>query len=405
MTTKAEQLAKASKDLMLTQPFFGIFLIMLNKIWSNAIPTAGVGKNGVSYQLILNENFWSSLPEPQRQGLLLHELHHIGFFHVTDFDFLTDRLISNIAADICVNQYIAEYMLPPGPQLPSCYPELKLELKKGIQYYYDKLMQGKQNGNCPNLNDMLKAANEGLGGAIIQIPGKGDVDTQLPDHSTWAEFDKLSEVEKKLVRSQTETILQQVAEQVAKSQGTIPGEFSEILKRIQTPEPPKFNWRRYLRMFTGGSEDTYSTISRKKLNLRYLGMPGIKHRPKLHILLAIDTSGSVSTKELEEFMSEMWHINKTGTEITVIQCDTHITHIGKFNPKADLEINGRGGTDFSEPVEYYNANLGKYSCLMYFTDGKGSTEVDPKGKMLWVLSSSSNKNTSLPGRQIILTHE
>ena len=74
MTTKAEQLAKASKDLMLKEPFYGIFLIMLNKIWTNLVPTAGVGKNNISYQLFLNEKFWESLPDPQRQGLLKHEL-------------------------------------------------------------------------------------------------------------------------------------------------------------------------------------------------------------------------------------------------------------------------------------------------------------------------------------------
>lgn len=97
---RAEQLAKTSKDLMLKEPFYGLFLIMLNKIWNNKIvPTAGVSRNGINYQLALNTDFWDRLTEPQRRGLLKHELLHIGFFHLTDFDSLTDHLISNIAKD------------------------------------------------------------------------------------------------------------------------------------------------------------------------------------------------------------------------------------------------------------------------------------------------------------------
>ena len=72
---RSEQLAKASKDLMLKEPFYGLFLIMLNKQWNNrAVPTAGVSRNGVNYQLYLNEIFWDSLTEPQRRGLLKHEV-------------------------------------------------------------------------------------------------------------------------------------------------------------------------------------------------------------------------------------------------------------------------------------------------------------------------------------------
>lgn len=75
MITRAEQLAKTSKDLMLCEPFYGLLLIMLNKRWNNLlVPTAGVGLNGIGYQLVINENFWDTLTDPQRKGLLKHEL-------------------------------------------------------------------------------------------------------------------------------------------------------------------------------------------------------------------------------------------------------------------------------------------------------------------------------------------
>ena len=112
MINKAESLAKASKNLMLSEPFYGMFLIMLNKIWDKNVPTAGVSRNGINYQLSINEEFWNKLTELNHQGLLKHELLHIGFFHLTDFDFLTNKEIANIAMDLEINQYIDKEMLP-----------------------------------------------------------------------------------------------------------------------------------------------------------------------------------------------------------------------------------------------------------------------------------------------------
>jgi predicted metal-dependent peptidase len=74
MSNKADQLAKASKDLILKDSFYGFFLMMLNKQWSTKVPTAGVSRLGVNYQLYLNEDFWQSLTPEQHIGLLKHEL-------------------------------------------------------------------------------------------------------------------------------------------------------------------------------------------------------------------------------------------------------------------------------------------------------------------------------------------
>ena len=131
MKNKSEELAKASKDLMLKEPFYGLFLIMLNKQWSTKVPTAGVSRLGVNYQLYLNEDFWNELEAKQHIGLLKHELLHIAFFHVTDYEHLTDKKVANIAMDIEINQYIDKDNLPPAPQLPEIYPELNLEPKRG----------------------------------------------------------------------------------------------------------------------------------------------------------------------------------------------------------------------------------------------------------------------------------
>ena len=120
------------------------------------------------------------------------------------------------------------------------------------------------------------------------------------------------------------------------------------------------------------------------------------------MLLAIDTSGSVSDSELKEFMSEIYHIYKCGVDITVVQCDTMIRSIEPYKGKFEMGVQGRGGTEFDPVLEYFNANLKKYTSLVYFTDGECSYSVKPRGNTLWVLSERSYMNTDLPGKVIKL---
>lgn len=399
---KAQQLAKTSKDLMLREPFYGLFLIMLNKVWDKSIPTACVSRNRINFQLTINEDYWKSLDDNRRRGLLKHEVLHIGFFHVTDYNHLTDYEIRNIAMDMEINQYISDTDKMPEWINYLNYPELNLEPKKGTIYYYEKLQQGKKNGNCPNLNSLLEAMGDGED-SCTTTDGKGNKsETDVPDHSMWSEFDELDDATKKLVKKQTEYVMREVADQVTKSRGTIPGEFEEIFKRMNTLEPEKFNWKGYLRRFSGGSTKIYTKKTRRKYNKRYEENPGLKIKPKRHILFAIDTSGSVSSAELKECINELHHIHKTGTEVTIIQCDTAISKIEKFNPKTDFHIHGRGGTSFQPVIDYYNSHQNKFTCLMYFTDGEAPAPTPARGRMLWILSSKSNINPDLIGQQIKL---
>jgi predicted metal-dependent peptidase len=120
------------------------------------------------------------------------------------------------------------------------------------------------------------------------------------------------------------------------------------------------------------------------------------------MLLAIDTSGSVSDDELKEFMNEIHHIYKAGVDITIIQCDTSIRSIEAYRGKNDLKVQGRGGTEFDPVLDYYNENSKKYTSLVYFTDGECDANVKPKGNVLWVISERSSMNMDLPGKVIKL---
>lgn len=392
--SREDSLGKTSKDLMWKEPFYGFFLLMLNKVWNTKVPTAGVSKHNINYQLAINEEFWMSLSDNHRIGLLKHELLHIAYFHLSMYFNFPDKRMANIAMDMEINQYIDPEFLPEGGINIDDYPDLNLDRKAGCRYYYQMLKQAKdekdKNGTsgCPNFDNLCDAMDNG--------------DAGLPDHSTWEEFEELTEAEQKLMQKQMDTILQTVAQQTEKKRGTVPGHIKDHLIEISKLEPPKFNWRNYMRRFTGTSTKIYTKKIRRKENRRYTENPGLKIKMKQHMLLGIDTSGSVSDSELKEFMNEITHIHKCGVDVTVIQCDTTIRSIEPFNSRKEFVVHGRGGTEFDPVLEYYNQNLSKYTSLVYFTDGECSTDVTPKAPVLWVLSEQSNMNNDLPGKVIKL---
>ena len=388
---KAQSLSKISKDLMLKEPYYGFFLIMLNKVWRKDLPTAGVSKQNINYQLAINEEFWMGLSDDHKMGLLKHELLHIAFGHLVSFSSFSNKKLANVAMDMEINQYIEDSWLPEGGIRIEDYEDLKLDKKAGCRYYYDQLLrlQDEKDKNGTTGNTPMDN--------LLDNIASGDI----PDHSTWEEFEDMTDAEKKLIEKQVQKILQDAKEQTVKKRGTVPGEIEGLIV-VEEFTAPKFDWKGYLRRFTGVSTKVFTKKIRRKENRRYEDNPGLKIKMRQHMLLAIDTSGSVSDTELAEFMNEIHHIYKVGVDITVVQCDTSIKSIEPYRGKNEISVLGRGGTEFDPVLDYYNANLKKYTSLVYFTDGECYTSVKPKSKVLWVLSERSSMNSDLPGQVIKL---
>jgi predicted metal-dependent peptidase len=386
MNNIQDLVAKTTKELILDEPFYGLFLIGINKEFSDRIPTAGVSKHGIGMQLTINPEFYTNLSLSHRVGLIKHELLHIAFGHLLMRDLYSDFKLFNIAADLEINQYIDSDKLPEGGLLLSSFPELNLPIKAGTKVYYNLLEKAEEDGTSSSLDNLMD---------------KMDGETEY-DHATWADFDDLSEPDKKLMQKQVEHQLKDAAETTMKKQGNIPGECKELIDRLFHVEPAKFDWKQYLRRFVGNSSIVYTRKLRRKYNKRYAENPGLKIKFKNHILVGIDTSGSVNTDELKEFYNELHHMSKTGHKITIAQCDTSLNSVKEFNPKKDWEIVGRGGTSFQPVIDHFNELKGTYTALIYLTDGEASPPRNCPANTLWVLSSISDMNDDLPGQVIQL---
>jgi len=120
-------------------------------------------------------------------------------------------------------------------------------------------------------------------------------------------------------------------------------------------------------------------------NRRYgFTSPGSKRNYTSRLLVAFDTSGSVSDSQLEYFVTELNGMIDH-VEVDFIQFDTRLHGDPKpFSKKAaKVDIVGRGGTCF-EPVIHL-ADERKYDGLVVFTDGYAPFPSKPKTRMLWAV--------------------
>jgi len=386
---------RVAKELLYDEPFYGsVLLSLLKEISTRKTKTACIALNGIMFKLIVNPDFWENLSMKHKQGLLMHELGHIINFHLTEYRHLTNHKIANIAMDIYINQHIPKGYLPDG----GCSWEKYKGLKAGesTNWYYDKLIENDENQDDETLKNALSAMANGDGECMDE---QGNPMT-LPDHN-WGEITDAPEAIQKMLGKNTEVLLREVIKTIS-DPGNIPAGIVELLDKLEVIEPPKFNWRAFMKRFVGTSTRVDVKKTRRKQNKRFIELAGSKEKYFSKILVGIDTSLSVSEKELRVFQNELYHMHRTGHDIEIVLCDTEIHDQFKFNPKLPLKVTGRGGTAFQPVIDLYNKNLKKYSCLIYLTDGEAYAPVGARGNILWVHSMVSEINESLPGKRIKL---
>jgi predicted metal-dependent peptidase len=440
------EIEKAFKKLLIRSPFYGLFCLSLPKKITKDIPTLCITKEGINCQLNINPDFWAQHTDNEQIALLEHELSHIAFQHMFMVNSFSNTKLFNIAADCEINSYIDN--LPKGGITASKVSAMVgtpvgegLGTKKYYELLENQMLQQKQqaqspqqscnggkggNGKpddsqqqnspsslSPSLADESESQQEENPQEKEQLPSSApqDKESQYPDefkefkdyddHSTWKDFQNAPEATQQLMQNNINSIIKSTAEEVMKQRGTIPAEFTEIVEKLQKKKPEVFNWKAYFRRLLGSIYDVNIKSTRRKQSKRFEGAAGIQHKKKVSILVAIDTSGSVSTEELQEFFSELDYAYKAGARITIIQCDTVITDISEYDGKNLPDVKGRGGTDFNPPVEYYIKHRKEYASLIYFTDGEAPLPYKKPSGVVWVISSMGCQQ-DFPGKTIYI---
>lgn len=375
MSSQAKiKLESAISRLVPFSPLYGTVFLSLNKRETKSLPTMGVGVvRRVDLALFYNPDFVMSLSSTELTAVLKHEALHVLLHHLTRAKhFAFNPKGYNIAADCAINCHIEG--LPDNCLMPE---KFGLERDQSSEWYYKKLKQQADE------NDK----GDGEGGWDIF----GDT---LDDHSMWDDFD--DDIIEEKVRG--------IADKAIKAQdkrgwGDIAG---NLAGQILAANKPKVNWKKEMRYFINKLVLTGRKNTRMRPNRRYSYQnPGSKRDYTSNLLVAFDTSGSVSDQQLAYFLTELnGMISHVKTDI--IQFDTQVygkpTSFDKKQKRVDIV--GRGGTCF-EPVIKLADEL-NYDGLIIFTDGYAPFPAKPKTRMMWAVCDRDSAVEFPYGKKVII---
>ena len=355
-TSQSEtQLRHAKIDLMTKSVFLSTICLSLKHQFTEDISTAAT--NGLS--IIYNPEFLEGLTAQERTGLLAHEVWHVAFNHLTRVG-SRDKMIWNKAGDYVINYMLTEagFTIPRGGLYAPKFSNMSTE----EVYEIIKDESENEHGGSDFESDLLDPP-----------PGMDPKDLG----------DKVTDM---IIKAHLQSKM------AGKDKGEIP---SEIARAIDELINPKLPWYEILQRFMSDLvKDDYSWSKPNKRFFPDFYLPSQQSYTIGQVVVAIDTSGSVTQDELTEMLTEIEDIRDTfkPNKLTIIDCDAEIHNvynIEKYDNILELKFHGNGGTDFQPVIEYCNEI--NPEVLIYFTD-LYADDVTNTGEypILWICTSDND---------------
>lgn len=173
--------------------------------------------------------------------------------------------------------------------------------------------------------------------------------------------------------------------------GSLAGTFAERLKASLVA---KIDWKQILAGFRASVLSSKRKLTRMRPNRRtgFDAMGSIR-RFDAKVLVAVDVSGSIPSKDLSYFYGAINSAFRYGfTSVDTIQFDAGVRVVQPLKKTMrEVTVIGRGGTSFREPIAYAHEN--GYDGLVILTDGFAPQPPIPEGmrcKIVWVCNSREN---------------
>lgn len=179
--------------------------------------------------------------------------------------------------------------------------------------------------------------------------------------------------------------------QSVKDWGSLSGKMAET---ILAADRVRIDYRQILNSFKASILSSRHCLTRMKPSRRYgYQQMGQRHSFSTGLLIAIDTSGSISSTALCKFYGIVNHFFQYGIEhMDVIQFDAAVQGEPVSLRKARKEIKacGRGGTNFQPVIDFAAQRQNRYDGLLILTDGHAPIPILPQGfhlRIAWVCES------------------
>jgi len=357
--------------------FSGLFMIGKVSVVDKDLPFTAQ-TNGLD--VVYGRGFVDSLNDKQLAFLILHENMHKAYRHLIVWEKLykENAVLANMACDYVINlqiydydssQEVTEFPTTPDGKNLGCLDEAY----RGMDAHQVFL-------------ELVKKHGKNAGKKKVYVIGQGDQPSDgndegegegLPeglDEHDWEGAQSMTEQEKEAQAKEVESALRQGSILVGKMGGNVDRNISEMLV-------PKINWKDALREFVKSVTQGKDQTTWRRLHKRYIAsdiiMPSSYDEKVGGIVIGIDTSGSIGTEELTQFLSEVKSIcdEVSPEKIDVLYWDTHVasreTYQGSelSNLVESTKPAGGGGTEPACVPKYIHKHDMKGECLLMLTDG------------------------------------
>ena len=362
-----ERKLQKAKITLMRNPKFALLsgVLMVGKTSvSDTVPTACTNGRDEVY----GRKFIKELSEKELGFVVAHESYHKMYRHLTTWRKLHDEnhQLANQACDYVINLSLKDLD----------HDENVIEMPR----FKDGLLKGRPMGliderfrgmNAKQVFDILKQEQDEDGG------GGGEDGHGFDDHDWDGAKDMTDEEKKELARDVDQAIRQGLmARNKIAGTGASGGD-----RELEALLEPKINWREVLRDFVKSTCNAKDKSSWRKVNRRYLSgdvyMPSLIGEKVGHLVIAVDTSGSIGGDELAEFLSEVKGIAEEvnpacvdliywGSEVAAHETykDGEASNIVSSTKPVD-----GGGTSPSCVSEYLKEKNIQPECVIILTDG------------------------------------
>lgn len=412
-----DKLVAARTRLILDKPFLGALVLRLplqaaNPAWC---PTTGTDARKFYY----NPEYVQELRTDEAQFVLAHEALHCALSHFARRQHRVKHRW-DLACDYAINPILlADGLKPPpgmimmkeyvGMSAEEIYPLLSdNDMTETLdQHLYDKEndpSEGSQNSSENPLDNRDRQE---------EPPPPKDADSNTSPQqrdgskgtSQRQEFDEqangsgepppppLNQQEADDLSVQWQQRLAGAAQQAQQA-----GKLSGIMKRlVEELLQPRLPWRTLLAHYmTAVARDDYSYTRPSSRRGDPAIFPTLKSH-QINAVVALDVSGSVTDKELQDCLSEINAIKgQVRAAVTLLACDAEIVQgfPQRFEPweEATLpqDMPGGGSTDFRPVFDWIQQQDQPPDILVYFTDAQGIFPTLPASfPVIWLVKGKT----------------
>ncbi|KAG1682788.1 hypothetical protein GQR58_010574 [Nymphon striatum] len=412
-----KKLTAARTKLILDKPFLGALVLRLPLQAADPAWCATTGTDARKFYY--NPDFIDALKPAETQFILAHEALHCALSH---FKRREHRIKHrwDLACDYAINPILIQEGLTPPPGIlnmreyegmtaEEIYPLIDdNDMSDTLdQHLYDKEDQFSEGGQGSSDNPLdhqdegTKPPEEKSSQDQSSGGSKGEEEKDDQDNSKGGqqEFDEnsggseappppLSQDEAEELSIQWQQRMAGAAQQ-AEQAGKMSGVMKRLVDKLLQPNLP---WRMLLaRYMTAVARDDYSYTRPSTRRGDPAIFPTLKSA-EINVLIALDVSGSVGDKELNECLSEINAIKgQMRARVTLVPCDSEIIEgfPQVFEPWEEVTLPdtvlGGGTTDFRPVFNWIQQQDKQPNTVVYFTDAQGDFPLEPNYPVVWLI--------------------